>query len=74
MDELKLSFGSNFMRGIVAKILGKMIRKQLGCDVDILFNEIKVTAVDGKIHIHADIDAETTYEDFMTIVKNSDLI
>lgn len=69
MDELKLNLTTKFMRGILAKLIAKSIRKKLGCNVDILINEVKITAVDGKVHIHADLDGETTNEDLMKMVK-----
>lgn len=69
MDELKLNLTTKFMRGILAKCIAKTIRKKLGCNMDVLINEIKITAVDGKIHIHADVDGETTNEDLMKMIK-----
>lgn len=69
MDELKLNLTTKFMRGILAKLMAKAIRKKLGCNIDILINQISVTAVDGKVHIHADVDGETTNEDLMKMVK-----
>lgn len=69
MDELKLNLTTKFMKSIVAKFIARAIRKKLGCQIDVLVNQISVTAVDGKIHIHADLDAETTNEDLMKMVK-----
>lgn len=70
MDELKLNLTTKFMRSMVAKFIAKAIRKKLGCQIDVLVNQVSITATDGKIHIHADIDAETTNEDLMKMVKN----
>lgn len=69
MDELKLNLTTNWMRGIIAKFIAKAIRKKLGCDIDILVNQVSVTATNGKVHIHADVDAETTNEDLMKMIK-----
>lgn len=70
MDEMKLNLTSKFMKGIVTKIIAKMIKKQLGYDVDIELNDIHVIAKDGKVHLHADIDAEVTNEQFGELVKD----
>ena len=70
MDELKLKLSTKFMRGMVAKLLSKMISKKLGCDIDILINEIEIRNEDGKVRLHANVDAETNSEDFVTIVKS----
>lgn len=69
MDELKLSLRTNFMRNLVAKAIKKAIGKKLGTDLDILINDIKLTSIDGKIHIHADVDAEMTNENLLKLVQ-----
>lgn len=69
MDELKLNLTTNFMKSIISKFIARSIRKKLGCQIDVLVNQISVTAIDGKIHIHADLDAETTNEDLMKMIK-----
>ena len=70
MDELKLNLTSKFMKGIVTKILAKMIKNQLGYDIDIELNDIHVVAKDGKVHLHADVDAEITNEQFGDLIKD----
>lgn len=70
MDELKLSLNTKFMKGIVSKLIAKAVRKKLGCDIDILVNQVNVTAIDGKIRIHADVDAETTNEEVVKLIKS----
>ena len=70
MDEMKLNLTSKFMKGIVTKILATVIRKKLGYKIDIQLNDVIVVARDGKVHIHADVDAETTDEEFAKIIKS----
>lgn len=74
MDILKLDFGGNFMKALVAKIIRKTIRKSCGLDIDILLDRMSVTAEDGRVHIHAEIDAETSYEDLADFIKSKDLL
>lgn len=69
MDELKLNLTTKFMRGIIAKVIAKQIQKKLGCRIDILINQVSITANEGKILIHADVDAETTNEDLLKMIK-----
>lgn len=69
MDELKLNFGSDFMRKIIAKILRKVILKKTGSEVDILINQITVTGTDGKVHLHVDVDGELTNQEFLKLIK-----
>jgi len=69
MDELKLNLTTKFMKGIIAKIIAKAIRNRLGCDIYILINDVSFKAEDGKILIHADVDAETTNDNFIQMIK-----
>ena len=74
MDELKMSLSTKFMKGIVTKIISKAILKKTGYNIDIQLNEIKLETVDGKVCLHADVDAEINNEDFINIIKNKGLI
>lgn len=70
MDELKLILSTKFMKNIVTKIVAKAIKKKLGYDIDILVNQIAIEAIDGKIHLHADVDAEVDKAEFVKIIKS----
>lgn len=70
MDELKLILSTKFMKNIVTKIIAKAIKKKLGYDIDIQINKIAIEAIDGKIHLHADVDAEVDKAEFVEIVKS----
>lgn len=73
IDELKMKLSSKFMKGIVTKLIAKAIEKKLGYKIDILLNEIDVTAKDGKVHLHIDADVETTNEEFKKMLKSAGL-
>jgi hypothetical protein len=74
MDELKLILGTKFMRGIFTKIIAKAILKKTGYQVDINLHEISAEVVNGKVHIHANVDAAINTEDLVNIIKSKDLI
>lgn len=74
MDELKLILSTRFMKGLVAKMIAKAIKKKTGYDITIQLNEIVVGTVDGKVCVHANVDAEIETEDFVQIVKSNNLI
>lgn len=74
MDELKLILGTKFMRSIVTKIIAKAILKKTGYRVDINLHEISAEVVDGKVHFHANVDAQINTDDFVNIIKSNDLI
>ena len=70
MDEMRINLSAKFMKGIVTKILRTVIRKKFGYDVDIQINDLVIVSNDGKVRIHADVDCETTNEEFAKIVKS----
>ena len=70
MDELKLNLSSKFMRGIVTKLMSKVIYKKTGYKIEVELNSINVEVINGKACIHADVDAEIDNEELMKIVKN----
>jgi predicted acetyltransferase len=69
MDELKLVLSTKLMKGIVTKLISKAIYKKFGYHIDIQLNEIEADMKDGKVHFHANVDAELSNEDFMKILK-----
>ena len=58
MDELKLKLSTKFMKGIIANLISKALKKKLGYNIDILLNEIEVKSENGKVHLHINADAE----------------
>lgn len=70
MDALKLNLSTKFMRGIVTKLISKLIFKKYGYKIDIQLNEIGIEVINGKAFIHADVDAEIDNGELMKIVKS----
>lgn len=70
MDEMRVNLTTKFMKGIVTKLLASVIRKKLGYKIDIQLNDVIVVSSNGRVHIHADVDAETTNEEFAKIIKS----
>lgn len=68
MDEMKI--GSKFMTGIISKLAALAIRKKFGYDIKLNLNEVNATVVDGKTHIHLDVDAELEKDELTKILKN----
>lgn len=71
MDEMKI--GSKFTTGIISKLVSMVIRKKLGYDVELKLNEVNATVIDGKTHVHLDVDAELSKEELMKILASIDL-
>lgn len=70
MDELKLRLSTKFMRGIVTKLISKLIFKKSGYRVDIQLNKIEIETIDGKVHLHVDVDGEMDNAEFMKLIKS----
>lgn len=68
MDEMKVNLSGRFMKSIITKLIARVVRKQFGYDVDIQINELNIEAIDGKVRLHMNVNAETTQEEFAKIV------
>ena len=69
MDELKIETG--FMKKLIAKIIGRIIRKKVGYEMDICLNEIEITFNGDKAIAHVNVDAEMSKEELKKIVKKT---
>ena len=65
-----MKIGSKFTTGIISKLVSMVIRKKLGYEVGIKLNEVNATIVDGKTHVHLDVDAELTKEELNKILAS----
>ena len=68
MDEMKI--GSKFTTGILSKLIAMLIRKKIGYDVELKHNEVNETVIEGKTHVHLDVDAELEKDELMKILKS----
>lgn len=68
MDEMKI--GSKFTTNIISKLIAMVIRKKFGYEVELKLNEVDATVIDGKTHVHLDIDAELDKEELIKILKS----
>lgn len=68
MDEMKIV--SKFTRGIISKAVRMIVHKKTGYDIDIQLNDVAVTIVDGKAHLHLDVDAELDKDELAKVLKS----
>ena len=65
-----MKIGSKFTTGIISKLTNLAIRKKFSHDVRLNLNEFDATIVDGKTHIHLDIDADFEKDELTKILKS----
>lgn len=58
MDEFKLSLKTKFMRGVVSKLIDKLIYKQTGVKVDINLDELDITNDGDNAYIRLNLVAK----------------
>ena len=68
MDEMKIV--SKFTRGIISKAIKMIVHKKTGYDINIQLNDVTTAIIDGKTHLHVDLDAEVDKEELIKILKN----
>lgn len=70
MDEMKLKLSTKFMRGMISKLLSKMIYTKFGYKIDIQLNDLIVKYNDGRARLYVDADVDIDGEEFMNIMKS----
>lgn len=71
MDELKIR--TLFGRALISRILKSVLKKNLGCDIDIMLNDLSVTIRDGKAHFCVNAEGGIGVSDISRILKKSGL-
>lgn len=69
MDEMKLNLSTKIMRGLVASLVSKAIRKKLGYDIEIQLNELAATVVNGQAQLHISVDAKLDNNELKKILE-----
>jgi len=72
MDEMKLKLSTRFMRGVLAKLVSRKIKKQYGYKIDIYFSEIDLDMQDGQTHLHLNVDLDLSSDEFKKLMKAID--
>ena len=67
MDEMKLE--SKWIRGIVSKLIKKILRDKSGCNVDVQLNNFRTTVIDEKTHVHLDIELDLSKDEIDKLLK-----
>ena len=71
MDEMRIV--TKFTKGIISKIVKKIIRKNTGYDINFQFNSLVITIDDGRAKLHMDVDAELDKDVLTKILKDTGL-
>lgn len=66
---MKLKLSSGLLKGIVTRMVSKLVQERLGYNVNVELNEIGITNTDGKVCIHLNADADMTNSEFAKLVK-----
>lgn len=70
MDEMRIKLGSNFMKNIVSKLIGRAIYKKTGCKVNIRIEDLDFWSLDGDTTVKLNMEARLKSEEFNKIMKS----
>ena len=65
---MKVKLYTNFVKGIVSKVLSKMIAKKIGHNVQIHIDEFELDEHLGEIKLTAKVEAKMNTDDFLKVV------
>lgn len=60
---------SGFTKGILSKMISFAIKKKSGCEVDIQLKDFKASVIDGKSHVHLELDASLEKDELVKLLK-----
>ena len=68
MDEMKIV--TKFTRGIVSKVIERVVRNKLGCNSTIQLNDMNFSNNEEKASIHLDIVVDLEHGELLKVLKN----
>lgn len=69
MDEMKVKLSTKFMRGIVSKLISRLIYKKTGYKVNIQLNGLDISIINGETCVNANVEAKLSSDEFMELIK-----
>ena len=72
MDEMKLS--TKLMKGLIANLIKKALKKKLGCEVKLNLNDFYITYDETNAKVHLDLNAERDKDNLETVLLANDLL
>ena len=69
MDEMKLRLSTKWMRGLVSKLLTKVIYKKFGVKINLQINELDVSSINGNTNVKAGVEIKLNNEEFMKLMN-----
>lgn len=63
-----IKFESKFMMKIISKLIQRVIKKKIGCLLEVNLNDLDLSEKGDSIHLHLDVDTRIKKEDFEKIV------
>lgn len=69
MDEFKLNLSTKFMRGVLAKLIARFVKKKCGYKINLHFSEISVEMQDGQTHVHLNADMDISSDEFKKLLS-----
>lgn len=67
MDELRIK--TNFMKGMICRLIRFTVKKSLDCDVDLDLKDLNVVSDGEQIHIQLNAEAVLKAEDVKKLLK-----
>lgn len=68
MDEIKVSLKTKFMRGIISKLIGKLILKHTGVNVEVGLDELDITSDSGDAYVRLNLVAKVDEKEIIKLM------
>lgn len=68
-DEMKLKIGSNFLKGMISKIITKTLVKKLGYKVDVKIEDLDAEIDGSDVKLNISVGANMKYSELTKILN-----
>ena len=65
-----IKIASTVVKDVLNMFLGKIIKRKLGYEIDIKFDDLTFDTVDGKVYLNAKVNAEMEQDEFTRMMKS----
>lgn len=72
MDEMRIKLSTNFMKGIVAKLISRAIYKKYGYKVSVQLKDLDIWSIDGDTTLKLNVEARLKSDEFNKLMKSID--
>lgn len=62
---------TRFMKDKISKLISNTLSEEMGCKIEVYFNDVSIDMRKGRINLHTDVYANVDRKDLIKAIKSS---